>query len=212
MSPRTFTKSRRPLLLVVAAIAAGALIAPAGASAGALVASAPDCDQQALSQPFAPWLDPAQYQFAPDGGFESDAAGWDLNGAAATTSGNEPYYVHDSGDSRSLALPAGSSATSPTVCVGLEHPTLRFVAKKTSGLLATMGVEVLFEDSVGGVHTLPIGVVGGTSSWQPTAPMVVVANLLPLLPGDYTPVQFRFTALAGSFKIDDTYVDPWGKG
>jgi hypothetical protein len=212
LSPRTFTKISRPLLLVVAALALGALIAPAGAIAGPLVASAPDCDQQSLSQPFAPWLDPAQYQLAPDGGFEAGAAGWGLSGAAATTSGNEPYDIHDAGDSRSLALPAGSSATSPTVCVGAEHPTLRFVSKKTSGLLATLGVEVLFEDALGGVHSLPIGVVGGTSSWQPTAPMAVVANLLPLLPGEYTPVQFRFTALTGGFRIDDTYVDPWGKG
>jgi hypothetical protein len=212
LSPRTSIKSRRPLLLIAAALTVGALIAPAGASAGALVASAPDCAQQSLSQPFAPWLDPAQYQFAGDGGFEAGAAGWDLSAGAATTSGNEPYYIHDGGDSHSLALPSGSSATSPTVCVGLEHPTLRFVAKKTSGLLASMGVEVLFEDAVGATHSLPIGMVGGTSGWQPTAPMVVVANLLPLLPGDYTPVQFRFTALSGSFRIDDTYVDPWGKG
>jgi hypothetical protein len=212
LSPRTFTRSCRPLLLVATALAVGALLAPAGASAGALVASAPDCDQQSLSQPFTPWLDPAHYQFAPDGGFEADAAGWDLSGGAATTSGNEPYYIHDGGDSRSLALPAGSSATSPTVCVGIEHPTLRFVAKRTSGLLASVGVEVLFEDAAGDTHSLPIGTVGGTNSWQPTAPMVVVANLLPLLPGDYTPVQFRFTAGGGGLRIDDTYVDPWGKG
>ena len=38
----------------------------------------------------------------------------------------------------------------------------------------------------------------------------VVANLLPLL-DQGTPVAFRFTALGGSFQIDDLYVDPWGR-
>jgi hypothetical protein len=38
---------------------------------------------------------------------------------------------------------------------------------------------------------------------------LVVANLLPLLPGNYTPVSFRFRAIGGgSWWIDDFYVDP----
>jgi hypothetical protein len=192
--------------ITAAAIAALLLITPA-AKAGPLVASDPDCAEEALTQPFTPWLDPMTYQFAPDGGFEAGGSGWNLSGAEVG-SGNEPYYLHDSGDSASLSLPAGSSATSPTVCVGLEHPTIRLVAKKTNGLVATMSAEVLFEDAQGNVLSAPIGAVAGTGTWQPTAPMPIVANLLPLLPGDHTPVQFRFTALTGSFRIDDLYVDP----
>ena len=47
-----------------------------------------------------------------------------------------------------------------------------------------------------------------TGAWQPTLPMTVVANLLPLLPGEHAPVQFRFTPLLGGWQIDDVYVDP----
>jgi hypothetical protein len=60
------------------------------------------------------------------------------------------------------------------------------------------------------VLTAPIGVVTG-GGWAPTLPMTVVANLLPLLPGDQTAVAFRFTAVAGSWQIDDVYVDPWNR-
>ena len=37
----------------------------------------------------------------------------------------------------------------------------------------------------------------------------MLANLLPLLPGEMTAVAFRFTARGGaSWAIDDIYVDP----
>ena len=50
----------------------------------------------------------------------------------------------------------------------------------------------------------------GGGAWQPTLPFPVLASLLPLLPGSKTPVAFRFTpAGAGSWQIDDVYVDPW---
>jgi hypothetical protein len=205
-SSRTLTRARITATLA-AAVGALLLIAPA-AHAGPLVAADPNCAEEDLTRPFLPWADVMQYQFAPDGGFESGGAGWALSGGAAPAGGNESHYVHDSGDSASLAVPAGGRATSPTVCVGIEHPAIRFFAKRTSGLLATAAVEVLFEDANGNVLSAPIGTVAGTVGWQPTLPMPIVANLLPLLPGDHTPVKFRITGLTGGMKIDDFYVDP----
>jgi hypothetical protein len=87
---------------------------------------------------------------------------------------------------------------------------MRFFAKRTSGtILSTLTVEVLFEGLGGVVKSLPIGVVLGGSKWQPTLPFPVVANLLPLLPGQMTPVAFRFTARGGTWQVDDVYIDPW---
>jgi hypothetical protein len=195
-----------------AAIALAALTMSAtSASAGILVDAAPDCDEQSLSTPFTPWLDFANYTPLGGGDFESGAAGWTLNGGAAVAAGNEPYYVAGPGAS-SLSVPAGASATSPVICVGLEHPTIRFFAKHNSGGLLGLGslrVDVLFENNLGIVNTLPIGTVGA-GGWQPTLPMTVIANLLPLLSGDHTAVAFRFTSqLGGSFSIDDIQVDPY---
>ncbi len=41
--------------------------------------------------------------------------------------------------------------------------------------------------------------------------MLVVANLLPLLPGEMTPVSFRFTAQGADFSVDDVWVDPYAR-
>jgi hypothetical protein len=89
---------------------------------------------------------------------------------------------------------------------------MRFFAKKNGGLLSTLAVSVLVETSLGAVVEAPIGVVAAGSSWTPTLPQAVVANLLPLMPPDRTAIAFRFTPLLGSWQIDDVYVDPWRMG
>ena len=201
----------RTRILALALPMAAVLVAAPSAQAGPLVASAGDCDAQELSQPFMPWADPAYYTLAPDGGFEEGGSSWSLGGGAAVVSGNEPYNVRDAGDSHSLKLPAGSSATSAVMCVGLEHPTVRLFARNTGSALSLLKVEVHFEDAAGQVQSLPIGVVAAGRSWQPTQPMVIGANLLPLLPGEQTPVAFEFKPLGagGNWQIDDVYVDPY---
>jgi hypothetical protein len=208
-SGKRVMRRRRPLWAATLVVGLAALAAPAASQAGPLVASAPDCDAQQLSQPFLRWLDPASYTLDNGGAFEDGGAGWAIKGGAAVVSGNESYTVHGDADSSSLSLPSGSSATSSTICVGLDHPDLRFFARNTGSLLSTLKVEVLFEDAAGGVHSLPIGLTVGSKNWQPTVPMPLVVNLLPLLPDSYTPVAFRFTPQGGNWSIDDVYVDPY---
>ncbi|HEY7076635.1 MAG TPA: hypothetical protein VH418_14750 [Solirubrobacteraceae bacterium] len=200
-------KIRAALAVLTATVASAALAAPA--SAGILTKTATDCDAPVTSHPFAQFGDNASYKPVPGGTFEGGAGGWALSGGAKVVAGNESYDVHGAGDRYSLSLPAGSSATSPTVCVGVNDPTLRFFVRKNSGLLSTMAVSVKVETSLGLVVTLPIGVdLGG--KWHPSLPMLMLGNLLPLLPGDKTPVQFQFTPLlGGSWQIDDVYVDPF---
>lgn len=187
-----------------------ALTAVPAAQAGPLVASADGCEPAPLEQPFTPWLDPATYVLTSDGGFENGASGWSLAGASVVE-GNEPYYVHGAGESKSLSIPSGASATSDTMCVGLEEPTLRlFMRSSSASLLSKLKVEVLFEDATGAVRSLPIGAPSAplSTSWTPHVPMVIGANLLPLI-GDKTPVKFRFTAQgSANWLIDDVYVDP----
>jgi hypothetical protein len=195
-------------LVALAAFAAGT----ASASAGALVASAPSCDDQALAKPFLPWLDVADYTALPGGDFEGAGGDFSLTGGATVAGANESYYVGAASDAGSLSLPAGGSATSPTMCVGLEHPTVRFFAKRRSGgLLSTLRVEALVETATGAVVSTPVGSVAATGSWQPTLPMPMAASLLPLLPGEHTPVAFRFTAQGGDFSVDDVWVDPYAR-
>jgi len=196
---------------MVAAVAAACAAAPA-AKAGLLVASASSCEQGELERPFKRWLDPLSYTLVPDGGLEAGGTGWSLTGRAKVVAGNETFYAHGAGETKSLSLPPGSSATTPVMCAGIDKPVMRFFTKSSGGLLniSVLSVEVLFETANGKVASLPVGVALPSSKWQPTLPLPVLASLLPLLPGKQTPVAFRFRPIAGAtWTIDDVYLDPW---
>ena len=170
------------------------------------------CEGQVAEQPFLRWADPANYVLVPNGTVEN-GTGWDLRGGVARARGNEHFYVHDEADAWSLALPSGSSATTAPMCVGLEHPTLRLIARNRGSLLSSLLVEVLFNDAAGVARAVPIGTYLGTSSWQPTVPLAVLANLSAVLEGDHIDVAFRFTPKGwGDWSIDDVYVDPFRHG
>ena len=135
------------------------------------------------------------------------AGGWRLAGSSFCA---PPARLAGGGaaDDRSLALPSGSSAVSAPICVGLEHPDIRFFTA-ASNPMARPSVEVLFEGPSGELLSAPIGTVSGAGRWAPTAPFPIVANLLALLPDNHTAVAFRFIASGGDFRIDDLYVDPY---
>jgi hypothetical protein len=198
-------------LLTAAALAVGAsaLAAPT-ASAGLLVESAPKCNQP-LEKPFAVVGDQANYTLVGGGTFEGGASGWQLS-KAKVVSGNNSYVVNGGTRKQSLQISPGGVATSPAVCVGLDHPSMRFFVKSSGGLLSlsTMTVEVLTETSLGLVVPLPaLPVELPSTKWHASAKHLVTANLLTLLPNNYTSVAFRFRAIGGAtWTIDDVYVDP----
>ncbi|MCW3012425.1 MAG: hypothetical protein JWO90_2829 [Solirubrobacterales bacterium] len=210
-----FAFRRRLAATALTALSALALTA-SSAHAGAITDNADCSAQPTLDRTFLPWADLANYAPAPDGGVEADAAGWTLSGGAAVVNGNSAFFVGGEDHTRKLSLPRGSSAVSAPTCVGLEWPTIRFFARSTGSSLvsnlSTLGVEVLFEEELTGLTVaLPIGVVTPGSSWQPTLPMVMVANTLGAVhKGGKIPVAFRFTPTGASgWEIDDLYIDPW---
>ncbi len=190
---------RRIGLAGILALAALVLAAPSGAWASG-------CAQQPLSQTFLPWLDVAWYVPAPDGGFEGGTEDWALTDGARVVVGNNPYLAGE----RSLSLPAGASATTAPMCIGIEHPTLRLFARNTGAPLSTLTVSVVFSDLLGVTRSLPVGVIGA-GAWSPTPVMPILVNLLALT-GDQQ-VAFRFAAPddGGEWTIDDVYVDPYKK-
>jgi hypothetical protein len=132
-----------------------------------------------------------------------------LSGAAAIIEGNEPFYVGGSGDHASLRLPSGSSAATTPMCLALDQPTLRFLAKRDSGSpIGSLLVEAVFTDAGGGVETAPVTMVDNVGAWAPTPPLPLVASALTA--GDVRYVSFRFTPQGASqWSIDDVYVDPY---
>jgi hypothetical protein len=195
------------------ALALGVLCLATVLGAGTTAAAPTSCGARQVSQPFLRWLDPAHYFPLPGGDFES-ASAWTFSGGAHVVSGNEPYQVGGATHSRSLLLPAGSSARSASECVDGDELTLRFFARNTGSVLSALAVEARVRTTVLGVTTqttLPLGVVlGTTQTWQPSLPVVFAVSLNQLL-GGTTTVDFRFTpvGLGGSWQVDDVYVDPF---
>ena len=192
---------------VVCTLGAADLVAPSISSAWADTTSAApsaglnSCSPSALSQPFAPWLDYAEYELAPGGDFESST--WTLTGGATLAAGSEPYAATGSLGSYSLSLPAGSSAQSPPTCVDASDPSIRFF------IAGTGSVEVSVVD---GGSVVPAGVVAAGGQWAPTpvVPMGSVALTAPS--GGTAQVSLAFTGLSGSPRVDDVFVDPWSRG
>lgn len=194
-------------ILTVTILAAAALTAATGTSASAASKRVTvACSGQTYSQPFRPWLDPANYVPLQNGALES-TSGWKLSNGARLVAGNESYHVHSALDKYSLSLPSGSSATSPPLCMTLLHPDLRFFAINTGSAGSTLKVEAI-TTLAGVTTTTPIGLLSAAGSWQPTLPLPFLDNLLSPLTGT---VAFRFTPIgSGSgWRIDDTYVDPY---
>jgi hypothetical protein len=199
----SFVSLGRVLAASLAALALVTILPSVANAAG-------DCPEQPSNQVFAPWGDPAHYVLAPDGGFEAGAAGWRLSGGAAVQDGNESYDVAGAGDAHSLALPAGSSATSPPVCISVAHPTIRLFVRNTGSRLSTLRVSVVYRGLLGLPLELRIGTVSGDEAWSPSAPVPILVNLLSLL-GDQD-VTFRFATAGGEWSIDDVHIDPYSKG
>jgi hypothetical protein len=195
---------------VLALAITGAMAGGAQASILSLLPGA--CGNQPESQLFAQWGDTSNYTPVPGGSFESGAIPWALTGGAATTSGNESFYVNSPTNSRSLALPARSSATSPASCTDIYHPTLRLFVSNSGSASSHLTVDALYPGLLGGVNTAKIGSLSGTSSWEPSPQItLLVSNLLATLSLSQTAIAFRFAPAdsLGNWRIDDVYLDPF---
>ena len=143
-------------LALLAALAALAIPAAAARAGGGLLPTLLGGNCGSDSAVFAPWGDHASYYFAPNGGFESGAAGWSLTGGSAVVAGNESYAVHGAGDAQSLSIPAGGTA-STTVCYGLLYPDVRFFVADASAQPATVHVRIVTRSVLGILSTFDGG-------------------------------------------------------
>lgn len=190
------------------AIAAGALaiaIVPAGAAQA--------CNYTGAAQVFSPWGDQHSYVLAPDGGFEAAGQGWYLGGGANVVSGNESFNLNGAGDSRSLALPAGSTAVSPPICMSIDTPIFRLVARNSGDTSSGLRVEATYV-LLGLVRTKTISTVYGNASWAPSQQMSTVLSLSTIV-GTVIPssIQIRITPVGsgGNWQVDDVYIDPFAR-
>jgi hypothetical protein len=195
-------------MFLVTALAALAAIAAATAPSaeGGLIGTgaASGCDA-ASSRPFQAWGDTANYLLMPGGSFEPGTPGWTLSKGAATTPGNEPFKTEGSG-SRSLYLPSGSSALSPTGCFEFGDWHSRFFVRGDGR--GRLQVDVVVKSLLGVLTVLDGGSVTASTEWRPSPRIgMLLCNVTSLL--GTKAVSLRFRAVNGSFQVDDVYLDPW---
>jgi hypothetical protein len=203
-------RQRRYLRRILGTAALAFCIGLVGAGS-AMAEKQKGCPAPTLVQPFLPWGDPGSYFLAPGGSFEGSPAGWTLNGKAAVTPGNESYYVNVTADGRSLSLPAGSSATSPSICVGLTSPDMRLFVRNSGSDSAALRIDLNYTSQENNKPaTTTIATLRSGSDWMPISQIFFLDLIQPVLQNGNTTVSFTFTPLGdgGNWQIDDFYIDP----
>lgn len=201
---------RTALVAASSSVAMFAAVAPS-AHAGLLSLATGPCGQQE-SQPFMPWGDSATYVQVPGGTFESGAPGWTLKGGAGVVAGNESFNISGPG-SHSLSLPAGSSATSPTQCTGIDHPSARMFVRNTGSSSSRLNVYATYPLLLGLPYTAYLGQVSASGSWAPSSPIQIglLNNTIGSLTLGESTINFTFVPAdsSGKWQIDDVYLDPY---
>jgi len=193
--------------LFITAVAAALLAVPA-ANAGLLDPITqlvlPTCGSN--SYPFQQFGDRHAYYHFSNNGFEIGSNGWSLSGGAYVGSGNEPWYANGWGG-RSLTLPPGASATSPSFCINLLDPAVRMFTRGSNG--STLQIQVVFRGLTGNITGIfNYDDENGSGAWSPSD-RVSSQLALPLLTSS---AQIRVTAASGTWQVDDAFVDPWITG
>jgi hypothetical protein len=193
---------------LAAVLLLAAFAAPAPASAGLLsTGTADECDPD-ISQAFRAWGDSAYYRLAPGGSFDSGPS-WSLAGGARVVSGNEPYRVV--AGTRSLSLPAGSTATSPTMCFAFGDWHARFVVRNTGSTAGQLEVDILVRNLLGVLSVLDGGTVRADGTWDPSPRVTATISNLGGLLGLTKAVSFRLKAkgTGAQFQVDNVFLDPF---
>lgn len=208
---RNGTGTTKAKLLIGGFVAALALTAPTTASAGLLfTGSGSDCDPL-VSQVFQPWGDDAYYRLAPGGSFEG-SHGWSLSRGAKVVNGNERFYVRSRSDNRSLYLPDGAVATSPTMCFSFGDWHSRLFVRKAGSGSGSVEVDILVRNLLGLLSVLDGGTITADGTWDPSPEMSALVSNVGALLGLSQAVSIRLRARNTDFQVDDVYLDPFKSG
>ena len=134
-----------------------------------------------------------------------------LDGGAEVVAGNESYYLNDAPTTRSLSLPAGSTAVSPPICMSLDTPIFRMLARNTGNPTSRLRVEATYK-LLGLVQTKTVSTV--TAARPGRRPSMSTVLTLSTIVGTLIPssIQIRISPLDnGAWQVDDLYIDPFAR-
>jgi hypothetical protein len=198
---------RRSLFGALLAAAVCTVLAASPSQASLLGAG--DCPATALTNPFAPFGDFADYTLVPGGDFESRDPGWSLRGAGVVRGDASPD-VGSRDDSRSLRIDGNGEAVSPAFCISDQHPTFRFNVRQRGDRNGQLRVGLRWTNGLGQVREAMVEDLDADNydAWHPS-PILPLWSRLDLLTGTQD-VQLVFRVIRGAeWQIDDVYYDPY---
>jgi hypothetical protein len=171
------------------------------------------CSAPQLSNPLLAFKDRRDYFVAPGGDFEDPQLdGWQLEGGATVTGGGSTQAVLGT-QQLSLALPPGSSATSPEMCVDLNYPTFRFfMAQLERDTDAELAVDVIYPAlSRNNVREAKKFRLKAKDGWSLSDDIKLEPQRLGKRSG-WRKVAIRFRVKPGNkpagYRVDDILIDP----
>jgi len=184
-------------------------VRPEESAAGEQTCKAPD-----LFNPLLAFKDRRDYFVAPAGDFEDpNLPGWQLTGGAHVSQGGSVHAVIGDAQANSLSLPAGSSATSPEMCVDLNYPVFRFfaaqlIADTDSELVVDVIYPALARNNVREAKKFRLKAKDG---WELSDDIKLEPQRLGKRAG-WRRIAIRFRVESGkksaAYRVDDVLIDP----
>lgn len=131
-------------------------------------------------------------------------------GKPAIVQGNESFYLHDSGDRRSLRLRPGQSVAFHATCLPRLNPLFRFVARADDGA-GTLDLYVQY-GAAKRRHAAELGALasGDYAAWTATPVLPFLNGARRLLDQVKGNVWLVLTASgSATWRVDDLYIDPY---
>jgi|SRR5947209_7639626 len=195
-------KGRLPIRAGIGAIIATAAVAPAQALAQPIPIDTSWCQSPMLSQPFSDDGDSNFYAALPGQSSDSfDGTGWTLSGGANVVD----TTLADGSTGSVLNLPAGSTATSPPMCVTSAYPTARAMVRSVTGK-GKLAFSVGYQGRRSwATPRVAARLLGSAASWSPSA-------LAPMFSSYARGWQVVEIVLApgsrNAYQVYNVYVDP----
>lgn len=192
----------------VALAATIAIAATAGAIGAGTVATAGSCPTRTLSTPFKAWGDSNQYFTVPGATFEG-SHGWSFGGNISVVNDQEPWKINGSTHSKSLNLPAYTTAMAPNMCIASNEDSLRLFYKDpgVGGAALTVKIEAWNNSSTGrSINTYTIGSSG--SGWK-LSPRIELPNKRDAAGEQWVTITITPVNTAATWRVDDVMLDPW---
>lgn len=200
MLGRTPRWTRTALAAVLLAVVPLAVAGPADAATS-------ECTTRTVKKSFAAWGDTNDYFLVPDGSFESGTPSWRTSLGVTPLLGSHAFSILGGANQRSLSLPYGGTATTPTMCVASNEDSLRFMYKNPGIPGAQLHVSIRVTSGVN-VATNDLDITSNGLGWN-ASPRIMLPDIRDANGRQYITVTFSTRGTPASWRIDDVQVDPW---